>query len=259
MGGPVTSPPLIGVTTSEVRLAEQVEQTPQGEPPRREMALGMTYLKAIEAAGGLPVVMPPLELDAVEPLLDRLDGVCLSGGPDLDPDAYDDRRHPELGPVEPELDRFELALARVADARGLPILALCRGAQALNVARGGTLHQHLPDRPGTRIAHRQRRPGDQTTHSVDIAPGSMLARVMRRTRARVNSFHHQGVRRLGGGLRATAWAPDGVIEGIEAPARPFVLGVQWHAETLTARGEHAALFEALVRAAAPAGALREAA
>ena len=255
----MTAPPLIGVTTSEVRMAEQVEPTPQGEPPRREMALGMTYLKAIEAAGGLPVVMPPLELGAVEPLLDRLDGVCLSGGPDLDPEAYHDRRHPELGPVEPELDRFELALARAADARGLPILAICRGAQALNVARGGTLHQHLPDRPGTSITHRQRRAGDQTTHSVDIAPESLLARVMRRSRARVNSFHHQGVRRLGAGLRATAWAPDGVIEGIEAPARPFVLGVQWHAETLTARREHAALFEALVGAAMPAGALREAA
>ncbi len=185
----MTSPPLIGVTTSEVRLAEQVEQTPQGEPPRREMALGMTYLKAIEAAGGLPVVMPPLELGAVEPLLDRLDGVCLSGGPDLDPEAYHDRRHPELGPVEPELDRFELALARAADVRGLPILAICRGAQALNVARGGTLYQHLPDRPGTSIGHRQRRPGEQTTHAVDIAPGSLLARVMRRSRARVNSFH----------------------------------------------------------------------
>lgn len=242
--------PLIGVTTSEVRLAEQVEQTPQGEPPRREMALGLTYLKAIEAAGGIPVVMPPLELDAVAPLLDRIAGVCLSGGPDLDPEAYDGRRHPELGPVEPELDRFELALARAADDRGLPVLAICRGAQALNVARGGTLHQHLPDRPGTTLEHRQRTAGERTTHGVEIAPGSLLARVMRRTRARVNSFHHQGVRRLGVGLRATAWAPDGVIEGIEAPGRGFVLGVQWHAETLTRRREHAALFEALVQAAA---------
>ena len=241
--------PLIGVTTSEVRLAEQVEQTPEGDPPRREMALGLTYMKAVEAAGGLPVVIPPLELEAVEPLLDRLSGICLSGGPDLDPEAYQERRHPRLGPVEPELDRFELALARAADVRGLPILAVCRGAQALNVARGGSLHQHLPDRPGTTIAHRQTQSGERTTHSVEIAPGSLLARVMRRTRARVNSFHHQGVRRLGAGLRATAWAPDGVIEGIEAPARPFVLGVQWHAETLTARREHAALFEALVAAA----------
>ena len=242
--------PLIGVTTSEVRLAEQVDPTPQGEPPRREMALGMTYLKAIEAAGGLPVVMPPLELEAVEPLLDRLGGICLSGGPDLDPAAYHERRHPELGPVEPELDRFELELARRADARGLPILALCRGLQALNVARGGTLHQHLPDRPGVTIAHRQSEPGQAVTHGVTISPASRLAATMRRRRARVNSFHHQAIHELGAGLRAVAWSPDGVIEGVEAPGRAFALGVQWHAECLTDRSEHFALFSALVAAAA---------
>ena len=242
--------PLIGVTTSEVRIAEQVDQTPQGEPPRREMALGLTYLRAVELAGGLPVVIPPLDLGAVEPLLDRFGGVCLSGGPDLDPAAYHARRHPQLGPVEPELDTFELELARRADARGLPILAICRGLQALNVSRGGTLHQHLPDRPGTSVEHRQKAPGDQSTHPVEIAAGSRLARLMGRRRVRVNSFHHQAVDRLGAGLRAVAWAPDGVIEGIEAPGREFVVGVQWHAETLVARRDNMALFEGLVAAAA---------
>ena len=241
--------PLIGVSTSEVRLAEQVHPTPQGEPPRHEMALGLTYLQAIEAAGGLPVVMPPLHLEAVEPLLDRLSGVCLSGGPDLDPAAYHERRHPKLGPVEPDLDRFELELARRADVRGLPMLAVCRGCQALNVARGGTLHQHLPDRPGVTIDHRQSKPGHTVTHGVTIAAGTKLARTMRRRSARVNSFHHQAVNRLGAGLRAVAWSPDGVIEGIEAPARHFLVGVQWHAECLVDRPEHAALFSALVEAA----------
>lgn len=241
--------PLIGVTTSEVRVAEQVSPTPQGEPPRREMALGLTYLQAIEAAGGLPVVIPPLELHAVEPLLDRFGGVCLSGGPDLDPEAYHERRHPELGPVEPELDRFELELARRADARGLPMLAVCRGAQALNVARGGTLHQHLPDRPGVTIEHRQSAPGDRTTHAVEVMAGSRLARIMGRRRARVNSFHHQAIDRLGAGLRAVAWSPDGVIEGIEAPGRDFLIGVQWHAETLVDRRDNCRLFQALVEAA----------
>ncbi len=242
--------PLIGVSTSEVRLAEQVHPTPQGEPPRHEMALGLTYLQAIEAAGGLPVVMPPLDLEAVEPLLDRLSGICLSGGPDLDPAAYHERRHPQLGPVEPDLDRFELELARRADARGLPMLAVCRGAQALNVARGGTLHQHLPDRPGVTLDHRQSKPGNVATHGVSIAPGSWLAGTMRRRRARVNSFHHQAVNRLGDGLRAVAWSSDGVIEGIEAPARDFLVGVQWHVECLVDRREHAALFTGLVTAAA---------
>ena len=241
--------PLIGVTTSEVRLGEQVRQIPQGEPPRREMALGLTYLHAVETAGGLPVVMPPLELDAVDPLLDRLSGVCLSGGPDLDPSAYKERRHPELGPVEPELDRFELELARRADERGLPILAVCRGAQALNVSRGGSLHQHLPDRAGVTIDHRQEAPGAAVTHGVTISGDSLLAGTMRVQEAQVNSFHHQAVNRLGTGLRAVAWSPDGVIEGIEAPGRDFVLGVQWHAELLTERPEQAALFAALVSAA----------
>src|SRR3954451_16731974 len=138
-------PPLIGVTTSEVRTAESVNPTPEGEPPRREMALGLTYLKALEPAVPPPVVTPPLDLEAIEPLLDRFDGICLSGGPDLDPSGYGAEPHPELGPTEPDLDRFELAVARRADAREIPILAICRGTQALNVVRGGALYQHLPE------------------------------------------------------------------------------------------------------------------
>lgn len=240
--------PLIGVTTSEVRSADHIEQTPRSDPPRREMALGLTYLRAIEAAGGLPVVMPPLEMEAIEPLLDRLSGVCLSGGPDLDPETYEERPHPELGPTEPDLDRFELELARRADDRGLPILAICRGMQALNVARGGSLHQHLPDRPGVTLEHRQRMAGDWIAHPVTISAGSRLERLIGGREAPVNSFHHQAVHRLGQGLRAVAWSPDGVIEGVEAPARDFVVGVQWHAESLVGRREHAALFRGLVDA-----------
>jgi putative glutamine amidotransferase len=250
MGDGVMGRPLIGVSTSEVRVAERVQQTPEGEPPDREMALGMKYLRAIEAAGGLPVVLPPLGLDAVSPLLDRLSGVCLSGGPDLDPTAYSARRHPRLGPTEPDLDGFELALAGEADARELPILAICRGMQAINVARGGTLHQHLPDRESdTEVAHRQSAPGERLTHAIDVDPGTKLARLLGRRRLRVNSFHHQAVRRLGRGLRAVAWAPDGVVEGLEAPGRPFLVGVQWHAECLAARPPQAALFRAFVQAA----------
>ena len=153
--------PLIGVTTSELRASSAGTLRRHGEPPHAEMALGMTYLSAIEAAGGMPVVLPPL--GDVEALLDRLDGICLSGGPDLDPDAYGaSERHAELGPTEPNIDTFELALARAADARGLPVLGICRGAQALNVARGGTLHQHVPGAPPDRAGdgddpHRARR------------------------------------------------------------------------------------------------------
>jgi putative glutamine amidotransferase len=244
--------PLIGVTTSELRESTAGTLRRHGEPPHPEMALGMTYLRAIEAAGGMPVVLPPLG-DA-ELFLDRLDGVCLSGGPDLDPVAYGDKtRHAELGPTEPGLDAFELALARAADARGIPILGVCRGAQALNVARGGTLHQHLP-------GHRQTEPATAATHSVYVEPGSRLAQIVGTTRLRVNSFHHQAVAVLGHSLRAVAHSADGTIEAIEAPGPGFLLGVQWHAEGLARHARHGVLFEALVAAAAaPDRALRPAA
>lgn len=238
--------PLIAVTTSEVRRRESVAPTPQGEPPRHEMALGLTYLKALEEAGAMPLVVPPLSSAIVNSLLDRVDGICLSGGPDLDPQAYNERRHERTGPIEPDLDEFEFALAKAADERGMPILAICRGLQVLNVARGGTLHQHLPDVVGDAINHRQPEPGPQTTHTVDITGQSRIADILGRTEAEVNSFHHQAVSELGRGLVVTSRAPDGTVESIEATDRDFVLGVQWHAETLVARPEQAALFRSFV-------------
>jgi putative glutamine amidotransferase len=240
--------PLIGVTTSEMRVAEQVETTPEGEPPRPEMALGLTYLKAIEAAGGLPVVIPPLRPDAIGPLLDGLDGVCLSGGPDLDPAAYEREPHPELGPTWRELDEAELRVAIEAESRGLPILAICRGAQALNVARHGTLFQHLTDDFGESVTHRQKLIGTEPVHSVEVEPDSVLAGAIGQTSLEVNSFHHQAIEDLGRNLRAVAKSPDGLIEGIEATDRDFVVGVQWHAESLTERPEQASLFRAFVDA-----------
>jgi putative glutamine amidotransferase len=246
--------PLIGVTTSEIRRTESMEPIPQAEPPARfEMALGLPYLRGLEAAGGLPVVMPPLEEDAIESLLDRFDGICLSGGPDLDPSGYGAEPHPALGPTEPELDRFELAVARRADAREMPILAICRGTQALNVVRGGILHQHLPE-ISTEIAHRQRTPGQETSHPVAIEAGSKLAAAIGDGSIEVgdeldvNSFHHQAIDRLGEGLRVSARAPDGTIEAVEDPDRPFLIGVQWHAETLVHRSYEAALFRRFVDA-----------
>jgi putative glutamine amidotransferase len=242
--------PLIGVTTSELRPSSAGTLRRHGDPPHPEMALGMTYLRAIEAAGGMPVVLPPL--GDVDALLDRLDGVCLSGGPDLDPDAYGAAdRHAELGPTEPALDAFELALARAADVRGTPLLGICRGAQALNVARGGTLHQHVP-------GHRQTEPATATTHTVHVAEGSRLATLVGVRPLRVNSFHHQAVAVLGAGLRAVAHAADGTIEALEAPGSRFVVAVQWHVEGLVGEPRHRALFEALVVAAGAEPALRAA-
>ena len=230
--------PLIGVTTSELRRSELATTRRHGEPAHPEMALGMTYLRTLDAAGAIPVVLPPTGTDHLEHLLDRLDGVCLSGGPDLDPDSYGATdRHPELGPTEPSLDEFELRLVQAALERGLPILAICRGSQALNVACGGTLHQHVP-------GHRQALAATEPSHEVQISSRSHLQRIVKARALAVNSFHHQAVDRVGAGLKVVARAPDGTVEAIEGAG--FVVGVQWHAEALPA---HRPLFEALVTAA----------
>jgi putative glutamine amidotransferase len=239
--------PLIGVFTSERHAgALATLQRCDEAAPERELRLGTPYLRAVEAAGGLPVVLAPDDPETAVALLDRLDGVVLAGGPDFDPFAYGTaERHARLGPTDPVVDAAELALARGADARGLPLLGVCRGLQALNVARGGTLHQHLDD-------HRQTAPAAETAHTVVVAPGSRLAALTAGGTLAVNSFHHQAAARLGDGLRAVAGAPDGTIEALEDPARPFFLGVQWHAEALVASAPQLALFEGLVAAAAGA-------
>jgi putative glutamine amidotransferase len=237
--------PLIGVTTSELRVSTMATTRRHGEPPHPEMALGMSYLRTLDGAGAMPVVLPPV--GEAEEYLERLDAICLSGGPDLDPDAYGaPERHAELGPTEPSLDAFELALLTGALERGIPILAICRGLQALNVVCGGTLHQHVP-------GHRQTQVASKPSHGVEIAGGTRLTRIMGTRELPVNSFHHQAVDRVGSGLQVVARAHDGTVEAVEG--RGFVLGVQWHAETLFA---HRRLFEAFV-AAAQGGGLRAAA
>jgi putative glutamine amidotransferase len=222
------------------------------------MALGMVYMRAVELAGGLPVVLPPLANDRVAPLVEQLAGICLSGGPDLAPAGYGAAPDPHLGPTEPALDEFEICVARHADRLGLPILGICRGQQALNVARGGTLHQHLPDVTDGSVDHRQTEPGHVSTHAVRMAPGSRLAGIIGAEATDVNSFHHQAVDGLGRGLCPVAWARDGTIEGIEGDEERLVLGVQWHAEGLVGRPEHLALFETLVREAGRSGVLQAA-
>lgn len=246
--------PLIGITTSEVRPLEYANPVPENEPFRAEMALGVTYTNALERAGAAPVVLPPLGADAAGAILDRLDGLCLSGGPDIDPAEYAAAPDPRLGPTWRRLDRFELALARQANARDLPVLGICRGSQVLNVARGGTLVQHLTGDGGeSALHHRQRVPGEHWTHSIEIEPDSRLAAAVRTTRLDVNSFHHQAVASLGEGLRAVATAPDGVVEAIEDPRRALYLGVQWHAELDTERPEGAALLRTLIETAVNTG------
>ena len=241
--------PLIGVSTSEVRRPERTQPSEQSEPQRTELALGTSYLEAVEQAGGVPVILAPLCTAGTDALLDKIDGLCLSGGPDITPSSYRADPHADLGPTEPELDAFELYLARRARMRGLPVLGICRGAQLLNVSRGGTLVQHLPD-VVEHARHRQQEPADQVTHAVSVRARSRLHRTVGSGELQVNSLHHQAIDRLGAGLRAVAWSDDGVIEAVEVPAGEFAVGVQWHAECLTARPENAALFAAFVGAAA---------
>jgi putative glutamine amidotransferase len=209
------------------------------------------YAEMVAMAGGLPVLLPPME--GVAGLLQRLDGLVLSGGGDLDPAVYGAATDTATGPANPARDGAELELCRHALASGLPVLGICRGLQVINVALGGTLHQHLPDLVG-HDAHSPE-PGGYGDHKVSVAPAAQLAAILGRTEAAVPTHHHQAIDKLGAGLVATAWTDDGIIEAIEFdPAQsrrvpPTVMvAVQWHPEV----GEDPSLFIALVAAASEA-------
>jgi len=195
------------------------------------------YVRAVAAAGGAPLLVPPGA--AIEETLDTVDGLVFSGGSDLDPELYGEEAHAETLGVVRERDDFELELMRAALEADVPLLAICRGSQVLNVARGGGLEQHLPDRVG-HVGHRET-PGVFSDHPVAVAGESRLAAILGDT-ADVKSHHHQGFGTVGGGLHETAHAPDGTLEAVEDPTRTFALGVLWHPE----EGEDLALFEALV-------------
>jgi gamma-glutamyl-gamma-aminobutyrate hydrolase PuuD len=199
------------------------------------------YVRAVERAGGRALLVPPAS-DGLDETLDALDGIIFSGGSDLDPDTYGADAHPETTGIVPERDRFELALLQAALARDMPVLAICRGSQVLNVARGGDLVQHLPDVVGDE--RHKHTPGVWADHDVDVDQESRLGAVVGE-HAPVKSHHHQGLGRLGDGLRDVAWADDGTVEAVEDPERRFTLGVLWHPEA----GEDMKLFEALVEEA----------
>jgi putative glutamine amidotransferase len=209
----------------------------------REAALiPADYVQAVERAGGRPLLVPPSE-DGIDETLAALDGLVFSGGSDLDPDLYGQEPHPETLGVREERDCAELALLTAALERDLPVLAICRGSQVLNVARGGDLVQHLPDVVGDE--KHKHTPGTFADHDVTVEPGTRLESLLG-DHAPVKSHHHQGLGRLGDGLRVTARAEDGTIEAVEAADRRFALGVLWHPEA----GEDMKLFEALVEEAA---------
>jgi putative glutamine amidotransferase len=200
------------------------------------------YVRAVDEAGGRPLLVPPVE-DGIEEALDAVQGLVFSGGSDLDPDYYAAEAHPETFGVHPERDRAELELMNAALDRDMPVLGICRGIQVLNVARGGDLHQHLPEIVGHE-GHKHDPPGVFIDHDVAIEPETTLATILGRRHA-VKSHHHQGLDALGEGLRVSAHAEDGSVEAVEDPARRFALGVLWHPEA----GDDVKLFRALVEQA----------
>jgi putative glutamine amidotransferase len=208
------------------------------------------YLRCVEKAGGLPIVLAPgLPADAAE-LLDRVNGLLLTGGSDVDPALYGEAPHAKVIDVVRARDDFELQLCREALARNLPLFAICRGQQVLNVATGGTLIQDIPSQWKGGLDHDPDRERWEKTHDVTILPGTLLRELLGRERLPVNSFHHQAVDRLGRGLVVSARSSDDVIEGVEVPGRRFALGVQWHPESFWSRSDgFDGLFSALVEAA----------
>jgi putative glutamine amidotransferase len=199
------------------------------------------YVRAVERAGGRPLLVPP-SADGVDETLDAVDGLIFSGGSDLDPDLYGQEQHPETFGVVEKRDRAELALLEAALSRDMPVLAICRGSQVLNVARGGDLVQHLPDVVGDE--KHKHTPGTFADHDVTLEEGTRLASILG-DHAPVKSHHHQGFGRVGEGLRIAAHAEDGTVEAVEDPSHRFAFGVLWHPEA----GEDMKLFEGLVAAA----------
>jgi putative glutamine amidotransferase len=237
----MTVQPVIGISA-------YAQQARWGDWDLPAILLPRRYCDMVTAAGGLPVLLPPM--DGVAGVLPRLDGLILSGGGDVDPARYGAARDEACGPANAARDEAELELCQRALTAGMPLLGICRGLQVINVTLGGTLHQHLPDLVG----HDDHSPevSGYGSHKVSVAPGSKLSAALGRTEAAVPTHHHQAIDRLGSGLVATARTDDGVIEAIEfqqpgagSPATPFMLAVQWHPEA----GDDLSLFTSLIAAA----------
>jgi len=218
--------PLIGVTTT-------LRTPPTARGP--QVILNAGYVEAVERPGATALLLSPAHgPDSLNRILDTVHGLVLTGGEDVDPARYGQPPHPALSTVTPERDEMEFAVLAGALERGLPVLAICRGIQLLNVALGGTLYQDLPaERPDSIIVHEQDAPVDQRWHAARVEEGSALHHIFGASELFINSFHHQAIRSLAPPLRATVWADDGLIEGVESMEHPWVIGVQWHPE----RGE----------------------
>lgn len=218
-----------------------------------QMQLSLDYLAAVEKAGGIPLPFTSVNIEAIKNYFKLIKGLVLSGGGDVDPFYYGEEPVAGHGEIFPERDWLELELARLALQKDLPVLGICRGAQVLCIALGGELYQDLKLKKGLLLEHMQKAPRHHPYHKVSVLGGTLLGQVLGEGKDfRVNSFHHQAIKRPGDELIIGAVAVDGVIEAVEAPGHTFILGVQWHPEALAAKGKPGGqeLFDALLGAAA---------
>ena len=240
-----TRKPLIGCTTYR-KMSDQT-------PPIDILGLMPSYLDAVVAAGGVPVMIPlGLSHDDLRIVVEQMDGILLPGGGDIEPAVYQGQGHPTVGGIDEDRDRVELFVAQTAVAQQKPLLAICRGLQVLNVALGGSLWEDVELLMPQAMHHEyvNSHPRNYMAHNVSIEPDSLLAKQLGTQETAVNSLHHQGIRRLAEPLRATAVAPDGLIEAVEVKAHPYAVGVQWHPENLIHNAPHMlGLFQGLVEAA----------
>ncbi|MBC6308834.1 gamma-glutamyl-gamma-aminobutyrate hydrolase family protein [Listeria sp. FSL L7-1582] len=217
---------IIGISAAQ--LTVQVPNTIS----RNGTYVGGDYISVVANSGGAPLVIPVTDTRLIATFVDQMDGLILSGGQDVSPALYGTTPQAELGDTCAIRDDFELALLKETLAQKKPILAICRGAQLLNIALGGTLHQDTSYIETANLSHMQQDCATRATHGIRIERGSRLASILGNT-AQVNSFHHQAVNIVGTGLKITATAPDGVVEAIEKEGAPFVVGVQWHPELIS--------------------------
>ncbi len=230
--------PIIGIGSDVLRVEGQ----------RDRAFVYVTYVDALRRAGAVPVLIPPQPENAAE-LVEGLDGILLAGGEDCDPELYGQERHPKVVELmDQRRQQNDLTLAKVARERGIPTLGICLGLQVMNVAAGGTLVQDIDSDMETEIQHASL-PEDRVRHDVIIEQGTKLASIVPAAELNVNSSHHQAVGTVADGLRVTAHAPDGIVEGLEDPRHPFYVGVQWHPEDMSGEGSASTLFGAFVDAA----------
>lgn len=237
------TPPLIGLTT-------RTSAHPEYDWPM--IASPRSYTEALLRAGAQPLLIPlNTPPEAIEPFLDRLDGILLTGGGDIALDRFSGQPHPRVYGIDEERDAFELALVQALTRRRLPFLAICRGCQVVNVAMGGTLYTHISDQLPNALEHacHPAHPTDHLAHRVDLEPAGQLAAILNTQQVRVNSLHHQGIERLADVLEIEGRAPDGLIEAVRLPEHPFALAVQWHPEWMPTDPAMQSLFTAFSTAA----------